>query len=220
MLRLENITFHRLGNIAPGTALRFSDRGALLLGKNGTGKTTLLNDILHALCFDWQSLARKGHDGFELAYTLRVHLPAQRAVRLQVRLHGAPPRDPQQLWIFDAPMAAGHSFKVTVTDDTGALLVDIAAAKHQTTHSFADGSTVVHPVSSHTLPSSLALLDDKGQMAFEGAWPLAQYLTRQFDLLHRYDEALHYFDNLTEDDREPRVVVSFAYRGQDFRSVR
>lgn len=218
MLRLENITFPRLGNI--GTALRFSDRGALLLGKNGTGKTTLLNDILHALRFDWQSLARKGHDGFELEYTLRVHLPDRNAVRLQVQLHGAPPRDPQQLWIFDAPMAAGHSFKVTVTDDTGALLVDIAAAKHQTTYSFADGSTVTHPVSSHTLPSSLALLDDNGEMAFEGARPLAQYLTRQFDLLHRYDEALHYFDNLTEDDREPRVVVSFAYRGQDFRSVR
>lgn len=216
MLRLENITFHRLGNIAPGTALRFSDRGALLLGRNGSGKTTLLNNILDALCFDWQSLARQSNDGFELEYTLRIHLAAQNAVRLHVRLHGAPLRSPQQLWFFDAPMTAGHSFEVTVTDDAGTLLVDITATKHQTTYSFPDGRTSTHPVSSHTLPSAFALLEDNGDMAFEGAWPLAQYLTRQLALLHRYDEALHYFGQLTEEDHEPRVVVSFAYQGQAF----
>lgn len=31
---------------------------------------------------------------------------------------------------------------------------------------------------------------------------------------NRYDEALHYFGQLTEEDHEPRVVVSFAYQGR------
>jgi energy-coupling factor transporter ATP-binding protein EcfA2 len=40
--RLTKLVIHRYRNVRPGTTLRFDDTWNLLLGKNGTGKTTLL----------------------------------------------------------------------------------------------------------------------------------------------------------------------------------
>ena len=49
MVRLASVEFTKLKNVRPGTRLTFSDAGAVLLGKNGTGKTTLLQYLV-ALC--------------------------------------------------------------------------------------------------------------------------------------------------------------------------
>lgn len=49
MIRLDDVHFKKFSNIPPGTKLNFSPKGAVLIGKNGTGKTTLLNTIV-AIC--------------------------------------------------------------------------------------------------------------------------------------------------------------------------
>ena len=49
MVRLASVEFTKLKNVRPGTRLVFAEAGAVLLGKNGTGKTTLL-EYLVALC--------------------------------------------------------------------------------------------------------------------------------------------------------------------------
>jgi predicted ATP-binding protein involved in virulence len=57
VIRLEKLIIRKLRNVAPSTELHFHHRGALLLGKNGTGKTTLLDVIVKALSSNWQQLA-------------------------------------------------------------------------------------------------------------------------------------------------------------------
>lgn len=50
---LKEITLHRFRHVQPGTSLRFHPRFNVLLGKNATGKTTLLNLISAVLRGDY-----------------------------------------------------------------------------------------------------------------------------------------------------------------------
>ncbi len=49
MLRLSSLTIHKFRNVAPNTTLRFAGGMNLVLGQNGTGKTTLLELIVCAV---------------------------------------------------------------------------------------------------------------------------------------------------------------------------
>lgn len=49
MPRINHLKIRKFGNVAPGTELRFDPRGVVLLGRNGTGKTTLL-ELLTSVC--------------------------------------------------------------------------------------------------------------------------------------------------------------------------
>ena len=49
MLRLSSLTIHKFRNVAPNTTLRFAGGMNLVLGQNGTGKTTLLDLIVCAV---------------------------------------------------------------------------------------------------------------------------------------------------------------------------
>ena len=42
MLRLSSLTIHKFRNVAPNTTLRFAGGMNLVLGQNGTGKTTFI----------------------------------------------------------------------------------------------------------------------------------------------------------------------------------
>lgn len=68
MTRLLSLEIRQLGNIADGVRLRFADSGAVLLGKNGTGKTTLLNLIV-AMCSG--SVRLIGQAPFDISYSIR-----------------------------------------------------------------------------------------------------------------------------------------------------
>ncbi|MCP3135914.1 AAA family ATPase [Pyxidicoccus xibeiensis] len=67
MVKLKRLKIEKFRNVAPGTELRFRDSMNVLLGKNGTGKTTLLNLIVSLLRWDFSSLL---NEPFALEYEL------------------------------------------------------------------------------------------------------------------------------------------------------
>ncbi len=68
MLWLESLTIHRFRNVKPGTRLEFNPGMNVLLGKNATGKTTLLELISHCIRSDFMRFLE---EEFELEYVLR-----------------------------------------------------------------------------------------------------------------------------------------------------
>lgn len=71
MLKLKRLKIERFRRVTPGTELRFDDGINVLLGKNGTGKTTLLKLISMCLRSDFSELA---HEELEMEFDL--HAPS------------------------------------------------------------------------------------------------------------------------------------------------
>jgi len=66
-MKLTKLKIHGYRDIAPGTELVFSPSATLVLGENGTGRTTLLELLVLALSSDFSGLL---HEAFSLEYTL------------------------------------------------------------------------------------------------------------------------------------------------------
>lgn len=69
MVRLRRLVIHKYRIVKPGTELSFHDGYNVLLGKNGTGKTSLLNLI--AMCLS-SSFAGLEDEEFKLEYELEL----------------------------------------------------------------------------------------------------------------------------------------------------
>lgn len=67
MLKLRRLRIDKFRSVAPGTELRFSDGFNVLLGQNGTGKTTLLELISMVVRSNFESLAK---EEFAIEYEL------------------------------------------------------------------------------------------------------------------------------------------------------
>lgn len=78
MVKLRRLLIHKHRIVKPGTTLVFNDGYNVLLGKNGTGKTTLLNLI--AMCLSC-SFAGLEEEEFSLEYELELPLG-----RLQIQV--------------------------------------------------------------------------------------------------------------------------------------
>ncbi len=95
-MKLTRLTLHRFRDVPPGTELVFSPAFNVLLGDNGTGRTTLLELIAQVLGADFSSLAR---EEFSLDYSL-VHPGME--IHISVRntkgrpVPDAPGGDPEQ----------------------------------------------------------------------------------------------------------------------------
>lgn len=83
-VRLERLKIHKFRDVVPGTELRFSHGWNVVLGRNATGKTTLLHLISMALRGDFTAL--RGEE-FDLEYelsngeaSLKVRLKSERRV--------------------------------------------------------------------------------------------------------------------------------------------
>jgi len=74
MIRLERLTIHKLNHIAPGTELLFGSDRVVLLGRNGTGKTTLLNLIVSLVAGEWTTLSASD---YSLSCVFRVWKPGE-----------------------------------------------------------------------------------------------------------------------------------------------
>ncbi|WP_164008562.1 AAA family ATPase [Pyxidicoccus trucidator] len=82
MVKLKRLKILKFRNVAPGTELRFRDSLNVLLGKNGTGKTTLLNLVVALLRWDFTPYLS---EQFSIEYDLQ--LPDG---HIAVRLHNEP----------------------------------------------------------------------------------------------------------------------------------
>ncbi|WP_437760973.1 ATP-binding protein [Sorangium sp. So ce1389] len=69
MLKLRRLRIEKFRSVAPGTEFRFSDGLNVVLGQNGTGKTTLLELISMVVRSDFSSLAS---EEFAIEYELAV----------------------------------------------------------------------------------------------------------------------------------------------------
>lgn len=78
-VKLTKLVLHKYRNVAPGTSLDFSGQRNVLLGQNGTGKTTLLELIVMVFSSNFSQLK---DDEFGIEYEL--NLPAGH-VRISVR---------------------------------------------------------------------------------------------------------------------------------------
>jgi hypothetical protein len=82
-MKLTKLEIHRYRDIAPGTELMFSPAFNLVLGRNGTGRTTLLELISLVLGSDFSGLI---HEEFSLEYDLalagmEIHVVARNELR-------------------------------------------------------------------------------------------------------------------------------------------
>lgn len=82
MVKLKRLKIQKFRNVAPGTELRFRDSLNVLLGKNGTGKTTLLNLVVSLLRWDFSWLLK---ESFAIDYDLEAP-----EGRVTVRLRNEP----------------------------------------------------------------------------------------------------------------------------------
>jgi ABC-type lipoprotein export system ATPase subunit len=208
VIRLEKLTLRKLGNIAPNTELHFSDRGALLLGKNGAGKTTLLNVIVKALSSNWQQLAAMSDDGFDLDYTLRFSHETEEPLLLEVTMREDPVLDGERVQRLLTDQHRGRALDVTVRDAGGAALVRASSKDTQTAFIYLDGSTGKRGTPSHSPLDALTFGDDKGRSPLEHVVFLEE-LRGLGQRIHRYDEAYHYFGQLTHDKHEDEGRVTF-----------
>ncbi len=69
MVKLKRLKIDKFRNVAPGTELHFRDSRNVLLGKNATGKTTLLNLIVAVLGGRFETFR---DEAFELEYELKA----------------------------------------------------------------------------------------------------------------------------------------------------
>jgi predicted ATP-dependent endonuclease of OLD family len=64
MLRIQKLVLHKFLHVAPDTTLEFGRGLNLLLGKNRTGKTTLLKLLARVAALDFEGLEEE--DDYEL----------------------------------------------------------------------------------------------------------------------------------------------------------
>ncbi len=69
MMKLERLRIDKFRNVKPGSDIRFADGFNIVLGRNGTGKTTLLDLISRIVRWDFSDLER---EEFAIEYELRA----------------------------------------------------------------------------------------------------------------------------------------------------
>ncbi len=88
MLKLRRLKINRYRNVRPGAELAFSDGHNILLGRNGTGKTTLLNLISNLFRLSLEELCRE-----EMAVELELGFSGGHAT-LNIQTASAAPTAP------------------------------------------------------------------------------------------------------------------------------
>jgi ABC-type phosphate/phosphonate transport system ATPase subunit len=208
VIRLEKLTIRKLGNIAPNTELHFNSRGALLLGKNGTGKTTLLHVIAAALSSDWPRLSSIADDGFDLDYTLRFSHQTEEPLLLEVTMLGDPTPNGEFVRRPFGDKHRGHTLEVTVRDPSGTLLLRASSKDNQTDFTYRDGSNGQRSTPSHSPVDALTFGDDEKRTPLDHV-VFIEELRNLCQRLQRYDEAYDYFERLTHEEREDQPRASF-----------
>jgi ABC-type lipoprotein export system ATPase subunit len=216
MVKLKRLKIQKFRNVAPGTELHFRDSLNVLLGKNGTGKTTLLNLIVSLLRWDFSSLLK---EPVELEYDVESN-----AGRLTVRLRSEPRssvlRRPPEGMAVPRELLAGTRFPSGRDYDAVGEIV-ASGGELDTDYTVAiNGSTVVlrtareelgsyslnRPVFDDDVIENLSLaLNDIARQQGEFTTPFTKaFLTAAFfsntHTLRRFDESLEYLRQVTEDE--------------------
>lgn len=111
-MKLTKLTLHEYRDVAPGTELVFSPSLNLVLGENGTGRTTLLDLVSRVLASDFSGLI---HEPFSLEYALdfpgmELHVRV-RNTRASAAAKPAAPHEDSALLPLQVPAAGGNGLE-------------------------------------------------------------------------------------------------------------
>jgi AAA domain, putative AbiEii toxin, Type IV TA system len=109
-MKLTKLQIDKYRGVAPGTELTFGPGRNLVLGRNGTGRTTLLELISIVLCSDFSGLV---HEEFSLQYTLafpgiEIHVRARNVQGSSTPKPVGPPREGAALMPLRTPKVVPH----------------------------------------------------------------------------------------------------------------
>ncbi|MCP3143026.1 AAA family ATPase [Pyxidicoccus xibeiensis] len=193
MLKLQWLQVHQFRSVRPGTRLTFSPSFNVLLGQNGTGKTTLLDLVAAVASSDFTPLQR---EPFDLEYDL-----AADTGRITVRVRNPP----------EAPDGSGLSMDIVVAPRDMAWPLVIRREGQQVTVSRQDDtSDVVHERIAPEVGGRLWLVlmsggiawvekTGEGTAAVEPLLAMAREVSAQAGL-GRFDEGLAHFERLYQVD--------------------
>ncbi|MFP2928004.1 AAA family ATPase [Pyxidicoccus sp. 3LG] len=189
MLKLQWLQVHLFRSVRPGTRLTFSPSFNLLLGQNGTGKTTLLDLVAAVASSDFTALRQ---EPFDLEYEL-----AADTGRITVRVRNT----------LEGSEASGLSMDIAVAPRDMAWPLVIHREGQQVTVSRQDdASDVVHERIAPEVGGRLWLVlmsggiawvekTGEGTAAVEPLLAMAREVSAQAGL-GRFDEGLAYFEQL------------------------
>lgn len=190
MLKLKRLRIDRFRNVKPGTELRFSDGFNVLLGQNGTGKTTLLELISMVVRSNFESLAK---EEFAVEYELAEEW--EKSIVVIVRNEREQNQEPLVFRATteiraDNPLSA-QSLVVRYDTEVGLQVDDHPPIKQRRGFSaLKPWSLVVHgPPPLIILRSDFLLYASRARLAY------------------RFDESLDLFAEITDSDRVPGLLV-------------
>lgn len=207
MVRLASVEFTKLKNVRPGTRLVFPEAGAVLLGKNGTGKTTLLQYLV-ALCTADMS-AFVGDEPFDVSATFRLGAGAIATLRLTGMSHPqsipVPEGSPDAARVLSAGETTRLEYLIRSPDESTQYRVSIINGQAEL---FRNEQSLCAPFSTQSSKTELAsclvkfweLLLLQNNDPNELISSVAIEILQLQEALCRYDEGLGYFGMLTEEN--------------------
>lgn len=211
MIRLETLHIRKLGNVAPNTELHFGKRGSLLIGRNGTGKTTLLNIIVASLSSNWGYLHSLGN-GFELSYSMTVEPSNTPPLRFDVTMKKAPKQEQQSALpdLRELTYPAGHLSIAVLGKDSPLVRVEVDG-NLLAWHHPDGGVEELAPAPPANLGIALLAKNKEGESAFEQAEKYVSEIAEKLSGISRLDEALTAFEGLTENNHGPNELAIFQF---------
>lgn len=221
---LERLKINRYRNVAPGTELVFGDHFNVLLGKNGTGKTTLLRLIAMIVSGSFGPLKDQPLD---IAYDLRFP-----GLDVKVEMRNAPAERRSGQDILRAPPDLSWAYEIQLVLDESQRWVVAASALGATLHGPTGAETPVPTLSPFVtdvvVQAVLTVLDSLVVKVAEptkhvavptSLWAALRARTAGMFHAGRFDEALAVFDSITGGEHTqragdlPRVSLSLEADG-------
>jgi energy-coupling factor transporter ATP-binding protein EcfA2 len=207
MVRLASVEFTKLKNVRAGTRLTFPETGAVLLGKNGTGKTTLLQYLVALCTADMNAFV--SDEPFDVSATFLLGTGASAKLRLQgvpsprsaVSLEGSPN--------ITRYLPTGESttleYRIISSDQKTRYIIVISDNRAELYHNDQPLCTPF-PVTNRQYQLAdcifrlVDLIAESKKPHPRVAQPAALELIELQGALCRYDEGLDYFRALTEEN--------------------